>query len=46
MSIRSIAKTVGASAPAVLSWIREMGESLPKTQEKRLLFQEVNEWFN
>jgi hypothetical protein len=30
-SIRSIAKTVGASAPAVLSWIREMGESLPKT---------------
>ena len=37
MSIRSIAKTVGASAPAVLSWIREMGESLPKTQEKRYI---------
>ena len=37
MSIRAIAKTVGASAPAVLSWIREMGESLPKTQEKRYI---------
>jgi transposase len=35
MSIRSIAKTVGASAPAVLSWIKEMGESLPTTNKKR-----------
>jgi transposase-like protein len=37
MSIRSIAKTVGASAPAVLSWIREKGKALVKSTEKRYI---------
>ncbi len=37
MSIRAIAKTVGASAPAVLSWIKKSGETLPTSNEKRYI---------